>query len=218
MFEEIVGYEKVKEILIKSLKSTKPVNILLVGPVATGKTLFLLEIVSKVNGVRYTVGSSTTKAGLEDYLIRYKPSILVIDELDKMNIEDMNVLLSVMETGIVSRLKYGKTEKVRLNLRVYAAANSTKNIPKELLSRFEVISLPEYSEDEFKEVVVQILTKQEGKDEELAKHIAKVVWNDLASKDVREAIRLARLCENKEEVNELVSFKKKHESNLLNYI
>ena len=43
LFESIIGYEDIKKIFKMSLISDKPVHILLVGPPASAKTLFMLE-------------------------------------------------------------------------------------------------------------------------------------------------------------------------------
>ena len=43
LFSTIVGYNDVKKIFALSITSQKPVHILLVGPPASAKTLFMLE-------------------------------------------------------------------------------------------------------------------------------------------------------------------------------
>ena len=43
LFESIIGYDDIKKIFKMSLVSDKPVHILLVGPPASAKTLFMLE-------------------------------------------------------------------------------------------------------------------------------------------------------------------------------
>ena len=41
-FQNIIGYDDIKKIFKMSLNSDKPVHILLVGPPASAKTLFML--------------------------------------------------------------------------------------------------------------------------------------------------------------------------------
>jgi len=102
---------------------------------------------------------SARKAGIADYLINYKPRILLIDEFDKMHIQDIAVLLSMMETGRMSEMLYGKTREVELDTVVFAAANTMKGLPPEAKSRFQILHFTEYSEDEFKHVVVNVLKR-----------------------------------------------------------
>lgn len=45
LFDSIVGYDDVKRLFSLSLSSDKPVHILLVGPPASAKTLFMLECI-----------------------------------------------------------------------------------------------------------------------------------------------------------------------------
>jgi Holliday junction DNA helicase RuvB len=206
IFNDIIGYEDVKKLFIKGLKNR--VHFLMVGPPASAKSLFLLCI-ENIPGAKYVIGSRASKAGIADYLINYKPRILLIDEFDKMHIQDVAVLLSMMETGRVSEMLYGKTREVELDTVVFAAANTLKRLPPEARSRFQILHFTEYSEDEFKQVVVNVL-KRRGVDEDLAQYIAQRVWSTLGSKDPREAIRIAKLASTKEEVDEVIDILKKH--------
>jgi DNA replicative helicase MCM subunit Mcm2 (Cdc46/Mcm family) len=73
-------------------------NLLLVGPPAKAKTLFLLSILdTRKNGV-YFDGSNTTSRIL-DILEEKSPKIICIDELDKMPRTFQNQLF--MESGRV---------------------------------------------------------------------------------------------------------------------
>jgi DNA replicative helicase MCM subunit Mcm2 (Cdc46/Mcm family) len=97
IFDDIVGYEDVKRLLIKGLRGR--VHFLMVGPPASSKSLFLLCI-ERLPGAKYIIGSRASKARIADYLINYRPRILLIDEIDKMHIQDIAVLLSMTETGL----------------------------------------------------------------------------------------------------------------------
>ena len=44
LFDDIIGHEEVKELLCASLLAEKPVHVLLAGPPALAKTLFLWDI------------------------------------------------------------------------------------------------------------------------------------------------------------------------------
>ncbi|MFQ6077508.1 MAG: AAA family ATPase, partial [Candidatus Bathyarchaeia archaeon] len=138
------------------------------------------------------------RAGITNYLLEHKPRILLIDELDKMDARDYPALLSAMESGYVAELKYRRQRSVMTPLRVFASANRIHRLPRELQSRFYKIHLKEYSRREFVEVAVKVLTLREGVDKDLAKYIAERLSR--RTRDVREAVRLARLVGTKEEV------------------
>jgi Holliday junction DNA helicase RuvB len=202
LFSIIEGHEQVKRVLKLSLLSPRPVHVLLHGPPASAKTLFLQEI-ARLPGVRYLLGGTTSRAGVVDYLLRETPRALLVDELDKMSPQDMSALLSVMETGYVVRMKVGREAQRRVALWVYAAANTLRGIPAELLSRFVLLSVPAYGEEDFRRVAKAVLTRRENVDPELAE----VVVNALAkrTRDVRDAVKLARLVSSPQEAMELAA-------------
>ncbi len=192
-FDVIVGHELAKNLVRRALGAPRPVHVLLTGPPGTAKSLFLTDV-ARIPGARYALGSSTTKAGLLDYLMAQPGCrVLVIDELDKANMQDLSALLSIMETGLLSRLQHGRTEHERRLIWVVAGANRTDHLPAELLSRFAVRHIPEYQAQEFQRVVVGVLTRREGIDPELAREIAQRLTGYTV--DVRTAVRAARLCQ-----------------------
>jgi hypothetical protein len=64
LFDHIVGHEEEKYGLTKSLCGAQPVHILLAGPPATAKSLFL-EAVGSLPGAQFALGGATSKAGKE---------------------------------------------------------------------------------------------------------------------------------------------------------
>jgi len=200
LFDVIIGHDRAKRIINRALEASKPVHVLLAGAPATAKSLFVMEI-SRLPNSRYALGSSSSKAGIVDFLLEQRPRYLIVDELERMNGDDQSVLLSLMETGIVARLKKNMREKVELNTLVFATCNRPEKLPPELRSRFWIVHFREYSPDEFKQVVVGVLVKREGVSQELAEYIAEKLVK--RTKDVRDAVRLARICKTKEEVDEL---------------
>ncbi len=198
IFQHIVGHDEVKYWMEKSLQSQEPVHILLAGPPATAKSLFL-EAVGGLPGAQFALGGATSKAGVADFLLNFRPRYLVIDELDKMGAQDYSVLLSLMQSGTVARLKKGMRSHEQMTTWVFAGVNRKDRLPPELLSRFLVFDFKSYSEKEFIEVAVAVITQQLGKDQDLAEYVA---WR-LAqrTRDVRQAVQLARLVESKEEVD-----------------
>ena len=200
LFASIVGFEDIKDILLRSLRSTKPVHQLLYGPPASAKTLFATEL-ERMSDARYALGSSASKAGLRQMLMEDRPRILILDELDKGNRRDYSVLLSVMETGRLVDTHYNRHDEALLETRVFATANTLENIPEELLSRFGGgLRIQPYTPEEFLVVAERVLVIREGAPEESAKLIALSVLQQLRSRDVRDAIRVYRLAANIEDV------------------
>ena len=198
MFGHIVGHQEVKYWLEKSLRSDQPVHILLAGPPATAKSLFL-EAVGNLPGSQFALGGATSKAGLADFLLNFRPRYLIIDELDKMGGQDFSVLLSLMQRGIVARLKRGMRSHEQMTTWVFAGVNRKDRLPPELLSRFITLDFKTYSEQEFVNVVVSVLTQQLGKEPALAEYIARRVGQRTC--DPRQAILLAKLVHTEEEVD-----------------
>jgi MoxR-like ATPase len=183
-FEEIVGHDDIKEIFAKAMHSKRPVHLLLVGSPGSAKTMFLTEITRHNKTSYFAVGSNTTKAGLVNQLFERRPTFLLIDELEKMRVTDQTALLHLMETEIICETKINKTRQMELTSWVFATANSCEKIIEPLLSRFAILEIPEYTLEEFREIAISRL-KKDNVDESLAKIIADKVWNELSSKDMR---------------------------------
>jgi hypothetical protein len=81
-FENIEGYDDIKDIVRRALDAEHNYNLLFIGPPASAKTLFLLGIIESKKGV-YFDGSNTTNRIL-DVMEEKRPKIICIDELDKM--------------------------------------------------------------------------------------------------------------------------------------
>ena len=198
-FEGIVGHDDIKQIFVKAIGSKKPVHLLLLGQPASAKTMFLTEIMRSFKQSLFVVGSNATKAGLVNQLFEKEPKYLLIDELDKMSGNDQVSLLNLMETELISETKFNKTRQMELTSWVFATANSRQKIIEPLLSRFFVVEIPEYTFEEFKEIAVARLRK-ENVDKILAVTIAEKVWNELGSSDIRDVVKVARLASSIEEI------------------
>ncbi len=219
LFDVVVKHEDLKDLFMQSLRATRPVHILLVGPPATAKSLFLSEL-NRLPRSRYALGGTSSKAGILDFMIGQRCRYLLIDELDKMDMKDYAALLSLMETGKVARLKKGMTDDIKVKTWVFAAVNRDDSLPHELKSRFFECHLAEYSEQDFKEVVRTVLVKREHVDEDVAANIADKVAE--YSRDVRDAEQIARLYSSKDPrmgIDELIKlalrYRKRQEYRLL---
>ena len=199
LFESIVGYSDIKRLFQMSLASDKPVHILLVGPPASAKTLFMLECM-KLDRSYFTLGTHSTKSGMIDYLFDKRPRYLIVDEIEHMPIKDQTALLSLMETGIIAETKFQKTRNTHLKTWVFATSNATDRMLTPLLSRFIVLRFKQYTFGAFQEVSTQILGR-EGVQPDVASAIAGAVWTILKSKDIRDCIKLGRLAKTKQDVD-----------------
>jgi Holliday junction DNA helicase RuvB len=198
LFESIVGYSDVKRLFQLSLSSEKPVHMLLVGPPASAKTLFMVECM-RLERSYFTLGSHSTKSGMIDYLFDKRPRYLIVDEIEHMPAKDQTALLSLMETGILSETKFQKTRNTHLKTWVFATSNATDRMLTPLLSRFVVLHFKQYSFGSFQEVCTHILGR-EGVTPDVAVAIAEAVWTKLKSKDIRDCIKIGRLAKTKEDV------------------
>jgi len=201
LFSVIEGCDDAKRLVTLALCAPRPVHVLLHGPYATAKTMFLSEL-ARLPDARYALGGTSTRAGVIDYVLQSRPRYLIIDELDKMDMRDFSALLSLMETGTLARLKHKATELEHLVCWVFAGANNMHRIPGELKSRFLKIEMHEYTDAEYQDVVRAVLIKREKIDPEIASYISRVLTGK--TKDVRDAVRIARMASSIQEVDSLV--------------
>lgn len=204
LFNVIVGHENVKDLFWKSINASSPIHILLQGPTASAKTMFLDEL-RRLPNAAYILAGTATRVGIRDLLLEEQPTYLLIDELERCrNPGDLSVLNSWMESGIVSVTKHGVRREIHSVGWVYAACITPKKLPADLLDRFEVVSIEPYTDEELREVVVNVLTIREEKDRELAEYIADMVLlHELRSP--RAAVRIARASKTREEVDEYLA-------------
>ena len=185
--ELIVGFDDIKQTLAEALASRRRINFLLEGPPACAKSLMLEGIRLSVPTAYPAFGSRTSAAGLSEVLFELRPTVLLLDEADKMRHDVYSVLLGLMESGEVLETKSRKTRGVVLETTVIAACNSSEMMSPAFLSRFAFHPhFPEYSRSEFIDVVVGMLTRAEGCPDEVAKLIGVHVY-DMGLGDVRKA-------------------------------
>lgn len=139
--------------------------------------MFLTEIMQHHKDSYFIVGSNTTKAGLVNQLFERRPKFLLIDELEKMSMIDQTALLHLMETGIISETKINKTRQMELTSWVFATANSCEKIINPLLSRFAILEMPEYSFEEFIEIAISRLAKENVKEKLVNSSVKKFGMN-----------------------------------------
>ena len=183
----VVGFDDVKEALARAVEARRRTNFLLEGPPACAKSIMLEGVRSAVPDAYIAFGSRTSGAGLSEALFEYQPSVLLMDEADKMDNEVYSVLLGLMESGEVLETKSRKTRGIKLDTLVIAACNSSAKMPPAFLSRFALhVHFPAYSRDEFIDVCHGFLTRAEDCPQEIAVLIGQFVY-DYGIGDVRKA-------------------------------
>jgi MoxR-like ATPase len=211
----IVGMEDLKKIMIKCIRSKEPINVLLCGPPACAKTLFLLAIHKKVNNCYFVDGANSSGAGMIEYLFEYPETrILLIDELDKINKRDQANLLNLLETGILSSTKIRKTAQQKMQIKVFATSNNATKISKPLRSRMLEFHLKAYSYGEFLDISKELLSERYNHRNGLSEAIAGSVWNIMRSKDIRDVLAIGKLASSVEDVQFIVQTMKKYGSAL----
>lgn len=203
LFEDIYGCDDIKKLFRMTLESDHTCSILLTGPPASAKTLFL-QYLMKLKGSYFIDCSNATKSGLVDYVFENRPRYILLDELDKLSRRDQTFLLNLVETGIVSETKYNKTRKMELKTSVFATSNNIEKIIVPLQSRFFVVSMHGYTYEQFFRITVQLLiSNQFNINEEIANATADAVWN--TSRNIRDAIKIAKMAKSMENVDWLVT-------------
>jgi holliday junction DNA helicase RuvB len=138
----------------------------------------------------------------------------IVDEIEIMNKKDQTSLLNLMESGILSELKHKQRRTTQLKTWVFASCNSTDKLLPPLITRFRVIQFKPYTEEEFVEIVVNVLDREEGVDRDVALVIADGVFNKLKSSNIRECVRIAKLAKNDPvQVNRVMDIFAKHGPN-----
>lgn len=192
VFDDIIGHENIKRLFGLALGSQGPNHMLLSGPPASAKTMFLLSLRQRLKDSFFVDGGNATKAGIIDYLFKNRAPYLLIDEIDKMSPRDQTFLLNLMETGIVTETKYGRTREAKIKTSVFATCNDPRKLSAPLKSRFFIVDLEPYTYEQFYEITVHLL------DKDFARVVADSVWN--TSRNLRDCVRIRKLARSGEDV------------------
>jgi Holliday junction DNA helicase RuvB len=203
LFENIHGYDDIKRLFRMALESDHRSSILLTGPPASAKTLFLQSLM-KLKSSHFIDCSNATRSGVVDYVFKQRPNYLLLDELDKLSSKDQTFLLNLIETGIVSETKYGKTRKMELKTSVFATCNNVEKVILPLVSRFFIVKLQAYTYEQFYDITVRLFASNSyNVDGKIAKATIESVWK--TSKNIRDSIKIAKMAKSAEEVDWLAT-------------
>jgi MoxR-like ATPase len=123
--------------------------------------------------------------------------------------KDQEGLLTMMERAAFTSTKVRNTRTVGANVVMFATSNSTEQLSKPLLSRFNVLEIPEYSYPEFEAISVRIIKKLP---QNAVIQIASSVWKT-GSRDIRDVLKIAKLCnpaDVEEDITRLISIHQKY--------
>jgi DNA replicative helicase MCM subunit Mcm2 (Cdc46/Mcm family) len=150
----LLGLEKVRTAVLLSMvsladsnQSKNRVHILITGETSTGKTAIIRWAADNLWGLYGD--SHTSGAGLvgraagaqfkKGLISEANHSTLFIDELDKIETEDLDALLSAMQTGRVYIHKDQVDKNFEAQTRIIAACNNITGFREEFLSRFDLV-------------------------------------------------------------------------------
>jgi MoxR-like ATPase len=196
--------------MMRCIVSREPTHVILDGPPASGKTVFLLSMQKELDNTYFVDCTKATGPGMIDYLLSHNVRYLLLDEVEKMSKKDQNVLLNLMETGILTSTKVKITYEKKMNVSIFATTNDIDTISKPLRSRFLKFSLPEYTFEEFVRLSVKLLGQRYKQLPELSHKVASTVWNTMKSKDCRDVLQVGRLSRNISDVDFIVTTLKKY--------
>jgi replication-associated recombination protein RarA len=217
-FSEVHLYDDLKQLLRRMLIFKESVHCVLVGPPASGKTMFLLSIQKNMKNVFFIDATNASGPGIVDKLFAYPSTkIILVDEIEKMTKRDQNMLLNLLETGMLISTKVRKTREMRFaSIKLFATTNEIEQLSKPLRSRLMEFHLPEYNFDEFREIVEKLAANRYRLNREIADKIASVVWYEMGTKDVRDALQLAKLVRRTDEVETVSRTIMKYKPKILN--
>jgi Cdc6-like AAA superfamily ATPase len=185
---------------------------------ASGKTMFLLSIQKNMKDVFFIDATNALGAGIVDKLFTYpRTKIILIDEIEKMPKRDQNMLLNLLETGTLVSTKVRNTQEMKFaGIKLFATSNDIELLSKPLRSRLMEFHLPEYDFDEFREIVGKLADNRYRLNREIADKIASVVWYEMGTKDVRDALQLMKLVSSIDDVEKTARTIMKYKPKIIN--
>jgi replication-associated recombination protein RarA len=215
LFDDVIGYDDLKELLTNCLTIKDSCNVLLSGQPASSKTIFLMSIQKEISNACFIDAANASGPGLVDYLFDNPDTqVICIDEIDKLKKNDQNALLNLLESGILSSTKVRKTRSIRMEgVKVFATSNDLDRLISPLKSRFLEFVLPEYTWESFLEITQKLLQNRYGLDDLTSGKIAHVVWTQLETRDIRDVLAIAKLAKGSEDVEFVAMTLRKYKRN-----
>jgi hypothetical protein len=186
------GYYKKVETLGENyldMLGLKPFN----GSARTGKTLHLQRLREKLPNAFYYDFSNTSSAGFIYSVIRKaqedgrKEMTLLLDEVDKIKPRsELFMLLNLLEGNEIHKVVKKVEYHIKLKLGVFATCNDVSRLPAAFVSRFQRLTLKEYTKEQFIEVALglarqrqYLLMKDADRREQVAEEIATKLYEGM---------------------------------------
>lgn len=198
LFQRIVGYDDVKRALRRTLIKHAPLHHWLVGPPASGKSVFLEEIRQRLNKARWIDGATTTPRGIATLLIDEDPDQLLIDEADHLSLEAQQTLHSVASQGMIRVTNAYMRVEQETAVQIIMTSNGMDVSPS-FRSRFTMWKFTSYTRDEFA-TIGESIVRHAGGPRLMGTYIAKRIW-DSGGRDIRQIEDIARICNSMNEVD-----------------
>jgi len=146
-FSNIDCYDDLKEIVKRALNAPDSYNLLFCGPPSSAKTQFLQGILDiRKDAVYFDATNMTNK--ILDVLEQKRPSIILIDEIEKASRVWLEKLLNFLESGHVKVDQQKKSYDFTIkSAKVFCTCNDIGRLSKPLQSRFKKVFLQRYSEE-----------------------------------------------------------------------
>ena len=195
VFKDIYDLEPKKVAVLGWLKNPfgegylRPKILYIVGPPATGKTVFLDAVLSKLKVMNHSKaftkpvelsGRTTTWRGLIDLILASDVNMYVIDELDKANADFFNKIIEMYNGRITNTIH--RTGSPSLVIRgqffIVATGNSMSRFPTPLIDRMVPVTF-ELNTKMIIEVVKRIFANRPLNEERLRYIVEQMVANDI---------------------------------------
>lgn len=201
-WSDVIGYEEIKFIIDSAINSTnaKKTHILIVGEAGTSKTVFELTVKDSLEqqnvNVHYLDATTMSSSGVIEYLFtnNIDNSVLLIDEIDKLEKQHQSCFLNMLESGMLQETKNKKIRsKSTHSVLCIATGNYIKKLMNPLLTRFMTFQIPEYTKEQFFDIGVKLLEgKKFNKSKENAEYIVKSIWDIYTKQGIKPNLRYAR--------------------------
>lgn len=207
----VIGYNSIKNLINAVLrnKNRKKTHLMIAGAPGTSKTVFLQTILNSLKqelyNVHYLDSTTLTSSGVIEYLFKFKVEYLLLDEIDKLEKQHQNTFLNLCESGILQETKSKKIRSQDMtNTIIITTANYLEKIIKPLKTRFLILEIPEYTQDQFYDIGQKLLISQYGKTAKIAFYIVDQIWKIYQVKrnekpNLRQAVQVATLTDNDRE-------------------
>ncbi len=191
LFSSIIGYDDIKELLKSVIKQGERFGTLFVGPPASAKSMFLMELLRLPNSF-FITAYTTTQVRLRDVFIYQNPKYIAVDEIDKASFETITTLLSALENGIVVKTTATDNIAVRVEPIIFASCNNINKIDAAIKSRFQIFRLKPYKIEELK-LIGNMIFKKEGISEENIDKYVNMALEKGVIDDPRDFVKIAKL-------------------------